>query len=274
MLKKINTYFWYFIEYMKHGDVRSVIASARYLINQKSHSKDRIIQTSIGKLFCRKNTNDFQFANLRYEWGVKCFFLDHVQEYSLFVDAGSCIGIYAILSTKYNLPCIAIEPVTANFDVLKKNLELNQMTGKVRAFQFGLGNEHKVVNFNFDRVNTGASRIDKSGTDGNCQVELRTFDSLLPELDINKQDNILFKLDIEGMEAEALQGAENFIRSCAKITFVLEEKFTGRDKIKSILDKYGKFEYGMVDQYNMYARKLALDHSDNMTDRHETATII
>lgn len=257
MLKKINTYFWYFIEYMKHGDVRSVIASARYLINEKTHSKDRIIQTSVGKFFCRKNTNDFQFANFRYEWGVKRFLLDHIQEYSLFVDAGSCIGIYAILSTKYNLPCIALEPVAANFEVLMKNLELNQMTGKVRAFQLGLGNEHKVVNFIFDQVNTGASRIDVHNTSSNCRVELRTFDSLLPELNINKHDNILFKLDVEGMEYEALQGAENFIRSCPKITFVLEEKFTGRNQIKSILDKYGKFEYGIVDQYNMYARKLS-----------------
>jgi FkbM family methyltransferase len=257
MLRKINTYFWYFIEYVRHGDFRSIVASARYLISKKSHSKDRIIQTSIGKFFCRKNTNDFQFANLRYEWGVKRFFLDHIQEYSLFVDAGSCIGIYAILSTKYNLPCIAIEPVAANFDVLMKNLELNHMTGKVRAFQLGLGNEHKVVKFNFDQVNTGASRFDNNSTDGNCQVELRTFDSLLPELSIHKYDNILFKLDVEGMEAEALQGAEDFIRSCPRITFVLEEKFTRRNQIKSILDKYGKFEYGTVDQYNIYARKLS-----------------
>jgi FkbM family methyltransferase len=257
MFQKINTYFWYFIEYIKHGDVRSVIASASYLINQKSHSNDRIIQTSVGKFFCRKNTNDFQFANFRYEWGVKRFLLDHFQEYSLFIDAGSCIGIYAILSTKYNLPCIAIEPVAANFDVLMKNLELNHMTGTVRVFQLGLGNEHKVVNFNFDPVNTGASRIDNNNVSENCRVELRTFDSLLPELNINKHDNILFKLDVEGMETEALQGAENFIRSCPKITFILEEKFTGRYQIKSILDKYGKFEYGTVDQYNMYARKLS-----------------
>jgi FkbM family methyltransferase len=242
---------------MKHGDFRSVVASARYLISKKSHSKDRIIQTSVGKFFCRKNTNDFQFANLRYEWGVKRFFLDHLQEYSLFIDAGSCVGIYAILSTKYNLPCIAIEPVAANFDVLMKNLELNHMTGKVRAYKLGLGNEHKVVNFNFDHVNTGASRIDNNNFSGNCQVELRAFDSLLPELNINKHDNILFKLDVEGMEYEALQGAEELIKHHPKITLILEEKFTGKAQIKSILDAYGKFEYGMVDQYNMYARKLS-----------------
>lgn len=258
MLRKINTYFWYFIEYMKHGDLRSIIASVRYLINEKSHSKDRIVQTSLGKFFCRKNTNDFQFANHRYEWGVKRFFLDHIQEYSLFVDAGSCIGIYAILSTKYNLPCIAIEPVAANFDVLMKNLELNQMTGKVRAYQLGLGNEHKVVSFNFDQVNTGASRIDNNSSTGNCQVELQTFDSLLPELNINKLDNILFKLDVEGMEIQALKGAVNFVRQYPDITFIVEDKISGLDKIKSLLNEQGNFEYGRIDQYNIFARKVKI----------------
>ena len=256
MWQKINTYFCYFMEYMKHGDFRSILASVRYLINKKSHSEDRIIHSSVGIFFCRKNTNDFQFANLRYEWGVKRFILDHIHEFSLFIDAGSCVGTYAILSAKHNLPSIAFEPVSANFDVLMKNLQLNQMTGMINAFNIGLGNENKMANFYFDRSNTGASHIAKENYENDCLVELRTFDSLLTELKIDKQNNILFKMDVEGMESEALEGAENFIRNHPNITFVLEDIFTDQSQIKSILDKYGKFEYGKVDQYNIYARKI------------------
>jgi hypothetical protein len=100
MLTKLNTYFWYLYEYMKHGDFLSVYASVNYLIFKKSHKKDRIIQTSVGKFFCRKNTNDFQFANFRYEWGVKNFILNQINEYSVFIDSGSCIGEYSILLSK------------------------------------------------------------------------------------------------------------------------------------------------------------------------------
>ena len=256
MLQKINTYFWYFIEYLKHGDFRSILASVRYLIIKKSHSKDRIIQSSVGKFFCRKNTNDFQFANLRYEWGVKRFILDHIHEFSLFIDAGSCVGTYAILSAKHNLPCIAFEPMTTNFDVLMKNLQLNQLNGKVKALNVGLGNENKTVNFNFNQSNTGASHIAKGNLANSYPVELRTFDSLQDEFKINILNNILFKMDVEGMESEALEGAGNFIRNHPNITFVVEDTFTGQSRIKSILDKYGKFEYGEVDQYNLYARKI------------------
>lgn len=256
MLQKINTYFWYFLEYLKHGDFRSVIASIRYLINKKSHSKDRIINSSIGKFYCRRNTNDFQFANFRYEWGVKRFFLKHISEFSLFIDAGSCVGIYAILSAKYKLPCIAFEPIPANFEVLKKNLELNRMSEKVNALMIGLGDQNRLVDFDFDTSNTGASHIVREHGKNICPVEIRTFDSLKEELKINKSDNILFKMDVEGMETEALLGAESFIQNHPKITFIIEDKFTRVSQIKSILDKYGRFEYGIIDSYNMFARKI------------------
>jgi len=260
MLHKINTYFWYFCEYVKHGDLRSVVASARYLISKKSHAKDRIIQSSVGTFFCRKNTNDFQFANLRYEWGVKKFILDCLHNYSVFVDAGSCIGVYAILSAKKQLRTIAFEPMESNYEVLAKNLRLNNLEDNVLALKLGLADQNKRVQFHFDLVNTGASHIGPENSRDGSLVELRTFDSLLPELNLDTNSNILFKLDVEGMEIEALRGAANFLRDYPNITLVVEDKITGQDKIKELLDRQGTFEYGKIDRYNMFARKVTPQH--------------
>lgn len=256
MFKKLNTWSWYFYEYMRFGDFLSVYAAIKYLILKKSHQKDRIIQTSVGIFFCRKNTNDFQFANYRYEWGVKKFLLDHIREYAVFVDGGSGIGDYAILVSKYNIRSVAFEPMESNFEVLEKNLQLNNLTGKVKAVKVGLGNENKMVRFKYNRINTGASHIDRGNDPDSFEVELRTFDSFLQELSLDKDEPILFKLDLEGMESEALQGCANFIREYSIITFIIEDKRTGNDKIKTVLNKLGSFEYGTVDQYNMYARKI------------------
>jgi FkbM family methyltransferase len=261
MLHKINTYFWYFYEYIKHGDLHSVVASARYLLYKKSHSNDRIITSSVGKFFCRKNTNDFQFANLRYEWGVKRFILSRIREYTVFVDAGSCIGAYSILTAKKKIKTIAFEPVESNYQVLVKNLALNNLENEVKAFKMGLGDQHKLVHFNFNQVNTGASHVGSADQQHGCQVELCTFDSLLPELNLDPKQNILFKLDVEGMEIEALQGAANFLRQYPNITLVVEEKITGQAKIKDFLNGLGSFEYGMIDRYNMFARKAGMNHS-------------
>jgi FkbM family methyltransferase len=181
--------------------------------------------------------------------------LDHKHDYAVFIDSGSCIGDYSILLSKYNIRCIAFEPLPGNYEVLVKNLQLNNLTDKVMTIPAALGDDNKMVKFTFNQVNTGASHFDTEDHPESFPVELRTFDSLLTKLNIGKDDNVLFKLDVEGMESEALRGAANFIRQYPHITFIIEEKFTEMVRIKTILNELGTFEYGMVDEFNMFARK-------------------
>jgi len=254
-MKKITTYLLYLLDYLKFGDFKSIISSVKYLTNKTSHSSDRIIHTSIGTFFCRKNTNDFQFANYYYEWGVKKFIRDHINDYTVFIDGGACTGDYSILLAKKNLRCIAFEPLALNYNNIVKNLELNNLTGKVQVYQVGLGNENTQARFNFNPVNTGASYIDRDNDSANLLSPIRTFDSMLSELKIGKEEKILFKLDVEGMEPQALQGSVDFIRQYPNITFVLEDKHTGQHPIRTILTKTAEFEFGTVDEFNIYARK-------------------
>jgi len=255
-LKKLRTYIMYLLEYLKHKDFRSIYAAANYLLFKKSHSKDRVIQTSVGKFYCRKGTNDFQFANFHYEWGVKKYVLTHKQEYNVFIDGGSCIGEYCILLSKYNVRCIAFEPIQGNFDVLAKNLELNNLSEKVLAFSCGLGDKNTTMNFVYNPVNTGASHLATTSCENDCQSQIRTFDSLLPELGLKTSDRILFKLDVEGMELEALKGATQFIHQFPQITFIMEDKHTGKENIMKLLNDIAKFEIGMVDEFNIFAKKI------------------
>lgn len=255
-MKRALTYSRYFFDYMKNGDPGSVVASIKYMINKTSHSSDRIIRTSVGTFFCRKNTNDFQFANYYYEWGVKKYLLDHRNEYSLFIDGGACVGEYSVLMAKHDLRCFAFEPIKDTFGVLLKNLELNDLKLKVKAIPCGLGAKNEQVKFVYNPVNTGASHIATDEKPGDCLAEIRTFDSLLPELNINTKEKILFKLDIEGMEAEAIRGASDFILNYPNITFVMEDKHSGLDSIKDTLNKIASFEFGIVDEFNIFAKKI------------------
>jgi FkbM family methyltransferase len=241
-MNKVITYSRYLSEYLRYGDFLSVISAFKYVKNRKSHNNNRIIRTSVGTFYCRKNTNDFQFANYYYEWGVKKFILDHVREYTVFIDGGSCIGGYSILLSKYNIRCIAFEPMTDNYSV--------------EAFRIGLGDENKLARFKFNPVNTGASVIDMDNNSVNPLSEIRTFDSMITELKIDRNEKILFKLDVEGMEVEALLGAAEFIRQYPNISFIIEYKHSGIDQVKSILGKIAEFEIEIVDQYNIYARKI------------------
>lgn len=255
MIKKLTTYLRYFWEYLKFGDFVSIMSSFRYLLKKGSHPNDRIIKTSIGTFFCRKNTNDFQFANYRYEWGVKKFLLDNRKNYNVFIDGGACVGEYCILLTKLGIKCIAFEPVLSNFNVLQKNLELNNIMTQVQSFPYGLGDREMEAPFYFNPVNTGASHIITDNRKADCIVGIRTFDSFLQQMGLKKEDKIMFKLDVENMEPEAISGAASFIKFFPNITFVIEEKHSGSAKIQKALNDIEEFNIGIVDEYNIYARK-------------------
>jgi FkbM family methyltransferase len=255
-LNKILTYSRYLFDYLKHGDWESVSASVKYVLNKSSHSSDRIITTSAGTFFCRKNTNDFQFANYYYEWGVKKFILKRKNEFSVFIDAGACVGDYSILLAKMNKQCFAFELVEDNLKTIEKNIELNHLQNKVKLFPYGLGDADYSTSFTFDPVNTGASRINKIKISATEKAEIRKLDSMMDEMAIDKNEHIFVKLDVEGMEAEAIRGAFNFIMQYPHITFIVEEKHSGQLPIQDTFSDIALFEFGKVDELNIYAKKI------------------
>lgn len=254
-MRQLITYLRYFFEYLKFGDFRSIYTSVHYVLFNTSHVNDRIIRTSIGIFFCRNNTNDFQFANIGYEWGVKKFILKNAKEFSVFLDVGSCIGDYCILLAKMNKKCFAFEPIPDNIKTLVKNLRLNNLQDTVKIVPYGLGHADYQTSYTFDPLNTGASRINKLKR-GTTKAEIRKLDTLMPELQISQDEAIFVKLDIEGMEVEAIYGAAEFIRFYPNITFIIEDKHSGQFPITDTLNELAVFEFGVVDHFNLYARKI------------------
>jgi hypothetical protein len=57
------------------------------------------------------------------------------------------------------------------------------------------------------------------------------------------------------MELEMLEGAMHFINSYEDIVMIIEEKFSGEDNIRRGLSKIADFEFGQLDEHNIYARK-------------------
>lgn len=244
------------MDYLKHGDFLSVLAAIKYLLFKKSHSGDRNIETSLGTFFCRKNTNDFQFANYYYEWDVKKFILKRSDEFSVFIDAGACVGDYSILMAKLGKRCFAFELVSDNIKTFGKNLELNHLQDKVKLFPYGLGDADYSASFTFDPVNTGASRINKIKNSATEKAEIRKLDTLMEEMAIDQNELIFIKLDVEGMETEVIRGAFNFITYYPHITFIVEEKHSGQFPIQDTFSDIALFEFGKVDELNIYAKKI------------------
>ncbi len=212
----------------------------------------------------RKGTLDFQFANYAYEWEVKKFVYDHYKDCNVFFDIGSNIGTYAILFAKEGIKTFAFEPVKDNYDAIRVNLILNKLEDVVTVYPVALGASRYKTTFTFDLVNTGASHKADIVTDDDyvpaeeisVESEVVPLDDLMDELGLNEDDKIFMKIDVEGMEANVLQGAKRFLRKYPNIIMVMESVHSGKKELTKVLREIDDFEILEVDDLNMGARKV------------------
>lgn len=133
-----------------------------------------------------------------------------------FIDIGSFDGAntrtFIELFPNFN-KVIAVEPVPANFDLLSKNLRqvksaviVNSGVGKQASdiYISGTGRTAKIVN------KPHAKQPEK---DMQLSVPLQTVDNLIKINRVDGNSLSYMKMDIEGMELDALHGSSEFIQS-------------------------------------------------------------
>ena len=136
-----------------------------------------------------------------------------LEEGDVLIDAGSNMGVFALLSAKYHgCKVHAFEPGTEGLTYLKKNIELNNLSNLIKIYPLGLSNSNNTVNFQINSNALGASTImpdmmQATKTNGirDEVIHCVSLDSWVKENNIQKIDFI--KADIEGAERLMLQGA-------------------------------------------------------------------
>ena len=158
------------------------------------------------------------------------------------------IGIYAV-SNNYFEKCLAFEPEPRNFDLLKKNIFINDLSSKFEVFNLALDEfkkEEVVIKLSPD--NYGDHRIHNKQIDfkenrEEIIVQSDTLDNICKNL--NLQETILF-MDTQGFEGQILLGAKNLIKN--KIPIITEfwpyglKKSGGIEKFYEAL-KNSKYEH-------------------------------
>jgi len=132
-------------------------------------------------------------------------------------DIGSFIGTHAIAFARHvgrAGKVLAFEPRPEIFAVLDRNVERNGLTN-VRRFNAGISDKAGVLTIAplsvGDHVNPGGLSL--TAASAGVSAELMTIDGLaLDRLD-------LMKIDVEGMEAEVLQGAQATITTLRPVVF-------------------------------------------------------
>ena len=134
-----------------------------------------------------------------------------------FFDCGANIGLYSVLLGVQvpELKAIhAFEPVSKTWSRLVANLGLNNLLGKAKAHNYGLGQKTQTMIIAFDKTSSGTATLDQDEKNNpkrkfkdRHKVQIRTFDSQFDDVGLSA----FFKLDMEGHESEALMGMETML---------------------------------------------------------------
>lgn len=147
------------------------------------------------------------FDNDSYEENETKIIMECVKDNDIVLDIGSNVGLYTILLNKYkNCSTYSFEPIKYTFDLLNKNLKINNLNTKI--YNIGLSDKNKVENFYFNRKEIGSSsmrdlREDRENTEI-VKCYIRKLDDFVAEEKIANIDFI--KIDVEGAELFAMRG--------------------------------------------------------------------
>jgi FkbM family methyltransferase len=147
--------------------------------------------------------------------------LNEIQEGEVLVDIGANVGMYTVFAAKVRgANVLAFEPESQNYAVLNKNISLNNLGDQVKAYCVGLSDSYKFTDLHLSELVAGGSchSADKA-VDFKLQPTTPQFSQgcVLQSLDnlvaagMPQPDHI--KIDVDGFEHLAVEGAKNTIKN-------------------------------------------------------------
>ncbi|MFI5130100.1 MAG: FkbM family methyltransferase [Chitinophagales bacterium] len=181
------------------------------------------------------------------------FLLHFLRKDDLFVDVGANIGSYTVLAGGHvGAKVVSVEPVPRTFEYLKTNIAINQISDKVRVYNFALGNEKGHISFTstLDTMNHVATGMEEN----TIQVPVETLDAILE----NEKEPGLLKIDVEGFETNVLNGAPQTLQKNNLKAIIIELNGSGAKYGYNERDIHEKLLSGgyYPHQYDPFKRKL------------------
>src|SRR5215212_7396178 len=191
------------------------------------------------KFYCRINREDLVFMTNHEDDIIEHF---TPKQGDIVVDIGAHMGRYTIIASKRvgtNGKVVAIEAHPGNFEMLNRNIKLNQLTNVIPLNYAVYSKETKIKLYlpeeesGYTIYNTIMSN--RAGTEDKfVDVNAQTVDYLLELNQIREEEVNWIKIDVEGAEFEVLKGATNVLSKSKDIALLIE--IHGLDNYRPILD--------------------------------------
>jgi FkbM family methyltransferase len=154
------------------------------------------------------------------------------------IDAGANIGNHTLAFALWADRVIAIEPVRENFVRLERNIHRNPQGPMVVAVRLGIGNRQELMG----AVKGGTGQDSQYLLDGPGSIPVVALDSLIP----HDMPVRLLKMDVEGMEVDALEGAMYILQKWHPEVFVEIWEAEALERITAYLAAMG---YKLIERF-------------------------
>jgi FkbM family methyltransferase len=150
----------------------------------------------------KENYGSAVYAHGLSDHGELLFLAHLMRPGDLFADVGANVGMYSVwVAGTTGANAISMEPVPGTFKALKQNIRLNDLSHLIEAHQVATGARAGVVQMTCDVG--GLDHIVEGRSGGNTvEVPVARIDDLL-----KGRAPYAVKIDVEGYELRALQGA-------------------------------------------------------------------
>ena len=135
-----------------------------------------------------------------------------IEKDEIVLDVGAYVGSFSIAAARKAKKVLAIEPNPKNYTCLQANVS---KFANVQTVRKGVWNSKKKLKLYLDPRYPVAHSVVIPPGDKFIEIEVDTLDNIASELGFDKPDFI--KINIEGAELEALQGAEQVLKSAKKV---------------------------------------------------------
>jgi len=178
-----------------------------------------------------------------FELPVQNCLVRELKQGDVFYDIGANAGFFSLLGSK----CVgdrgqvfAFEPLRENIETLKSQLELNQVVN-CTIIEAAVSDQVGEIQFCEESETTGGHIKSRESNEGRVNVvKTTTLDEFAK---INRPPDFI-KMDIEGAEVFALQGAHGLLTKPNPPKFLIElHGESNSKKVREIFEKEGYFLY-------------------------------
>lgn len=135
------------------------------------------------------------------------FVMHYLRADDFFADVGANVGVYTILAAGVaGAKAAAFEPSQDSYEMLLRNIRINDLTDRVKAFETAIGRDTGTMRLTVGQGTENYIAIQNS-ENTSAPVKVTTLDNEFS----NNPPNLL-KIDVEGFECEVIAGAKKMLK--------------------------------------------------------------